>query len=225
MTLDVADEMTSAEDGEKSALDMSRRERKKADKLQKIKDASLALFLTKGYDEATTREIARLAGVALGTLFVYAENKRDLLFLIYNDDLEFVLIEAERAVSGRKTMVENLMIIAELHLMHYARRPEISRYALREMYFYDAGSQSVRFHAIRSRLLKLIVAIIQKNIDAGVIRAEESAETIGNLVFAVFQFEVRRFLVERRLDLEASLDSFERQMRVVMSGLHPRTTP
>ena len=38
--------------------------------------------------EATTRQIAQHAGVALGTVFNYATTKRDLLFLVSNDLLD-----------------------------------------------------------------------------------------------------------------------------------------
>jgi AcrR family transcriptional regulator len=199
----------------------SRRELKKADKLQRIKEASLALFLTKGYDDTTTREIAKIAGVALGTIFVYAENKRDLLFLIYNDDLEQVVEQAEAAVSPTGSFLSNMLTIASLHLTHYGRRPEISRYALREMYFYDSGVQSRRFHAIRNRLLRMFVGVVEVDLAAGNISSSESAGVIGNMVFALFQFEIRRFLMGEKPDLEAAVQSFRSQITVLLTGLKP----
>jgi hypothetical protein len=65
-----------------------RRERNKEDKLRRIKQAARKLFVANGYDEASTRQFATRAGVALGTLFLYAANKRHLLFLAVNDELE-----------------------------------------------------------------------------------------------------------------------------------------
>jgi hypothetical protein len=50
-----------------------------------------------GYDEASTRQIATRAGVALGTLFFYATDKRGLLFLVVNDELEDVALGAAAA--------------------------------------------------------------------------------------------------------------------------------
>ena len=67
---------------------MGQRERNKIDKLRRIKDAARELFIEKGFDDTMTREIAIRAGVGLGTIFIYAANKRDLLFLIVNDELE-----------------------------------------------------------------------------------------------------------------------------------------
>lgn len=46
----------------------------------------------------TTRQIAVKAGVAVGTLFLYAADKRDLLFLVVNDELEQVASKAVAAV-------------------------------------------------------------------------------------------------------------------------------
>ena len=69
-------------DGHSEEHGISVRERNRRDKLQRITAAARALFVEKGFDETTTREIARRADVALGTLFLYATDKRDLLFLI-----------------------------------------------------------------------------------------------------------------------------------------------
>jgi AcrR family transcriptional regulator len=60
------------------------RERNKLDKLRRIKDTAARLFVSKGYDETTMPEVAARAGVGLGTVFVYATTKRDLLFLTVN---------------------------------------------------------------------------------------------------------------------------------------------
>ncbi|MBQ1543725.1 TetR family transcriptional regulator [Caulobacter sp. CCUG 60055] len=44
-----------------------------------IQQAALSLFLSKGYDETTTQEIARAADVSPGTLFNYFPTKEDLV--------------------------------------------------------------------------------------------------------------------------------------------------
>jgi len=59
---------------------VGKRQRNKVDKLLRIKAAARHLFVSRGYDDTTTREIALRAGVGMGTVFIYAANKRDLLF-------------------------------------------------------------------------------------------------------------------------------------------------
>src|SRR5215467_2982206 len=88
------------------------------------------LFIANGYDEASTRQIAVRAGVALGTLFLYAANKRDLLFLVVNDELEDVAAKAAVAVRTDVTLVDNLLTAFRLLYEFFGREPDLSRLTL-----------------------------------------------------------------------------------------------
>src|ERR1700691_3911612 len=111
------------------------RERNKLDKLRRIKKAASELFILKGFDDTTTREIAIRAGVGLGTVFVYAATKRDLLFLIINDDLQAAVEKAAGMVRADKPMLEILLRVFQAHYRYFGREPALSRLALREMNF------------------------------------------------------------------------------------------
>ena len=52
------------------------------DKRRKIVEASVDLFIRKGYHPTTTREIARAAGVSIGSLYEYVQSKEDVLYLV-----------------------------------------------------------------------------------------------------------------------------------------------
>ena len=120
------------------AVAKGKRELNKEEKLRRIWTAAIDLFTSKGYDDTTTREIAKRAKVAMGTVFVYAETKRDLLFLVINDDLEACIGRARHALQAdRLSLLESLLLILRIHYEYFARKPIISRVALREMYFYD----------------------------------------------------------------------------------------
>ncbi len=56
-----------------------RKERITEQRTQQILDAALSVFSRKGYGEATMPDIAREAGVAVGTIYNYYESKRELL--------------------------------------------------------------------------------------------------------------------------------------------------
>ena len=112
------------------------RARNKLDKLRRIKEAAQTLFVAKGFDETTMREIAVRAGVGLGTIFLYAKDKRDLLFLTINEPLESITREAEDAVDPEALLIDNLLAIAKRHYHFFGQQPALSRLALREMIFY-----------------------------------------------------------------------------------------
>ncbi len=57
----------------------------KGPKRQKILDAALATFTRKGYGDTTVPDIAREAGVAVGTIYNYFPGKRELLVALMTD--------------------------------------------------------------------------------------------------------------------------------------------
>jgi AcrR family transcriptional regulator len=201
---------------------MGRRERNKEEKLRRIKAAAIKLFTTKGYDDTTTREVATRAGVALGTVFVYAENKRDLLFLVVNDDLENCIEEARRALKPDLSLLESLLLVLRVHYAYFAKTPVLSRAALREMYFYESGKQAERFIGTRDRLAKLLRDLIATAMDERLVHSSESAECVAEAIFSIYQVHLRRWLIADKPDITEGMNRLCRQIRVVMHGLSPR---
>ena len=196
------------------------RERNKTDKLRRIKAAARDLFLLKGFDEATTREIAARAGVGIGTVFTYAENKRDLLFLVANDELEALTAKGEAGVAPDRPCLDNLLRFFGIHYAYYGRQPELSRMMLREMTFYDSGRQASRFQHNRERIIRIIGGIVATAQRTGELRSREQPDFIGWVLFCVYQVELRRWLLTRE-PLAAGMRQLERALVLFMAGLDP----
>ena len=113
------------------------REQGRTDRLRRLHQAALDVFRSRGYDAATTREIAQAAGVAVGTVFVHAKDKRDLLFLVINDDLDEVLQRSLSAVSQPGPVLDQLMALIGPIYEYFASDPKLARAALREAVYFD----------------------------------------------------------------------------------------
>jgi AcrR family transcriptional regulator len=194
------------------------REKNKTEKLQRIRAAARELFVQKGFDETTTREIAIKAGVGIGTVFTYAENKRDLLFLVANDDLNEVTRRAEAALREDASCLTNLLCIFRYHYKFFAKQPDLSRFLLREMTFYDSGRQASRFQQTRERNIKIVSNIIRAAVDRRLINSTEDPDFIGWVAFCIFQVELRRWLMNSDLSLAAGMSRLERALRLCMTG-------
>ena len=205
-----------------AARPLGLRERNKRDKLKRIKDAASALFVAKGFDDTTTREIALGAGVGLGTVFVYAENKRDLLFLIINDQLDEVTQSAQAAIDPAASLIDNLLKVAELHYRFFGEQPALSRLALREMIFYETGAQAGRFQNTRQHLIELFGRAVELARTQNGIVTKESASFVGWIIFSIFQVELRRWLSSDELDLDVGLKALERAFALLINGLKPK---
>ena len=195
------------------------RARNKLDKLRRIKDAAQRLFIAKGFDDTTMREIAVRAGVGLGTIFLYAKDKRDLLFLTINEPLEHITQQAEGAVDPAAPLVDNLLAIANLHYRFFGEQPALARLALREMIFYDSGAQAASFQKTRERLIRLFGHTIELAMDRGEIVPSEPPLFAGWTLFCIFQVELRRWLSSDVTNLRTGLDQLERAFRMLMVGL------
>jgi AcrR family transcriptional regulator len=218
----INDSHCAEQDGNSTDMDVGRlpgqREKNKLDKLQRIRSATRELFLKKGYDETTTREIAIKAGVGIGTVFVYAEGKRDLLFLIANDELDEVTRKCEAGISDEASCLQNLLSVFRLHYRFFAKQPALSRLLLREMTFYDSGRQAKRFQQTRERNIELVGLIVKKAMERNTIRIEDDPEFVGWVAFCIFQVELRRWLMGKNPTLSAGMSRLERSIRLCMSG-------
>ena len=74
-----------------------------AEKRERILQAAISVFADKGFYDTRVSEIAKAAGVADGTIYLYFENKDDVLISIFQDRIEKLLeILGEIAKSDRK---------------------------------------------------------------------------------------------------------------------------
>jgi AcrR family transcriptional regulator len=194
------------------------REKNKLEKLQRIREATRELFVEKGYDETTTREIAVRAGVGIGTVFTYAENKRDLLFLVANDELDAVTTRCEAGVSDRASCLQNLLSIFRQHYRFFAKQPALSRLLLREMTFYDSGRQAQRFQRTRERNIQLVGRVVRQALGQNSINIKEDPEFAGWVAFCIFQVELRRWLLTKEPSVPAGMVRLERALRLCMEG-------
>jgi AcrR family transcriptional regulator len=66
---------------------------RKPDKRDAIVEAARDLFMTEGYETTTIAQVAKKAGVAVGTVYLYFKNKQEMLFAV-KGDWEQQVIEA-----------------------------------------------------------------------------------------------------------------------------------
>ena len=82
------------------------------------------------------REIAKRAGVATGTLFLYAPDKRNLLLWILNDDLDEVTRTSFASLTpahAREGLLAQLLHIFEARYRYWGIDPDLSMHALQEL--------------------------------------------------------------------------------------------
>jgi AcrR family transcriptional regulator len=195
------------------------REQNKTDKLKRIQEAARHLFGTHGFDATSTREIAALARVGLATLFLYAKDKRDLLFLAGNDDLELLTDVAFTDVDYSAPLLEQLIGIFRHFFEFFAKDRLFSRDLLRELTFYTSGQHSARFQATRQTTIGCVERVVQEARKRGTVSTASSDSVIAEVIFYIFAADVRRWLGQEKASITSGLEHLRTLLKVVLGGL------
>jgi AcrR family transcriptional regulator len=208
----------------------SLRERGKSERQRRIKEAAKAVFSDVGYDAATTREIARRARVSIGTIFVYAKDKRDLLFLMLNDELDPVADAAWRDLPDGGPVLDRLCALARPWYVYFAANLTLGRYAFREMTFYephsvDFGEQCARYRARMHRIETWHGDIIAQGRDRGELKFNAGAAVAANLIYKIYLAEIRTWIHGAKPEVAAGVESLRTKFALVLDGLRRKRAP
>ena len=197
------------------------RDRNKLEKRERIRVAAAHLFKRHGYTAATMRQIAHMAHVGIGTLFNYADDKRDLVFLIFNEELAALADAALQEPRAGGALVEQVTAVFRTHYRYFGARPALSRILLQELTFYSTGKQAQQFVATRQRLIDGIEALVQTAQRERRILAKEPAALIARHFFFVYSAAVRWWIAGPRPDVAAGVADLKRLLELQINGLSP----
>jgi AcrR family transcriptional regulator len=174
------------------------RERQKADRLRRIEAAAKAVFHEKGYDAATTREIAARAEVSIGTLFAYARDKRELLTMVYRDDLHDLTMATFASVPEQAPVLDQLVHMFEPRYAYWNSDAALARYALRETFAatYPVRGESSAGAAVAPErfLLVKLTQVIANAQQTGGISDNDDPELVARVVLDIYLSENRAWL-------------------------------
>jgi AcrR family transcriptional regulator len=156
---------------------------------ERIIDASINLFLTKGFVGATTKELAKTAGVAKGTLYWHFSSKdailEEILDIFSTELYDAAFDEARRCEGGFVTKFK----VFYRFITEFARsRKEllmVSSTILGEI----AGSGSVaekKMHEIQARAQLSVKALIENGQKEGVVDKDLDASMQAHIIIANF---------------------------------------
>jgi TetR/AcrR family fatty acid metabolism transcriptional regulator len=177
-----------------------------AGKRDAILRAAIDVFAERGYFNAQVADVARAAGVAAGTVYLYFRSKDDLLASIFERAMRDAFAEGKRALEGIDDPGERLRRFARLHLGRLGRDRKLA------IVFQVELRQSVKFmERLSSTLLRDYLGQIRGAIvdgqRQGVFRADLNATVAAKMFFgALDEMATNWILSRRRYSLEADAD-------------------
>jgi TetR/AcrR family fatty acid metabolism transcriptional regulator len=168
--------------------------------------AAIDVFADRGFFNAQVADVARAAGVAAGTVYLYFRNKDDLLISIFERTMREGFTEGRAAIADVHDPAERLRRFARLHLGRLGRDRSLA------IVFQVELRQSVKFmERFSSTLLRdylgQIRAAIADGQQAGVFRADLNSTSAAKMFFgALDEMATNWILSKRRYSLESEAD-------------------
>ena len=167
--------------------------------------AARRLFVERGYERSTMRELARAAGVATGTAYGHFPDKSTLLAAALDNDIAATLAQAFATVPPGPALAQALHVAAALYRM-YARDPALARVLVRESLFLD-GEAAVSSRARLEAFLQAMAALLAPGLRPGL-----DPQDASRAFFTAYFGALVEGLNGPAFDVEAQLDALQRQM-------------
>jgi TetR/AcrR family transcriptional regulator, fatty acid metabolism regulator protein len=154
----------------------------KGDKRARILEAAVRVFASKSFYTATVAEIAREAGIADGTIYLYFKSKDDLLISWFEWRMEQVVADLEKAIAGVDTAAARLEAFITAHLEMVEANPaaaEVLTVELRQSTKFMKEYSNPRF----ADFLRLLAGVIRDGQNAGELDPEVPAPLVARAIF------------------------------------------
>jgi AcrR family transcriptional regulator len=209
--------------GDAELAAMGARERNKLDKRARIADAAWTLFSTAGFEETSTSAVAERAGVAKGTLFLYASDKDDLLMLVMHDRLAAAMDRGFATMPARGLLVPRaLHAFRALYEMYAAQPRGLGAHFVR-LAATAKGPNADRVGALTQAMLSQLASLVRAAQERGEVSPDVAPTLAALNFFAAYFMGLFGWIAGLTTDVDALCAGLEAQLALQVRGLEPRT--
>src|SRR5213082_2112202 len=185
-------------------------------KRERILRAAVDVFAKNGYFNAKVSEIAKAAGVADGTIYLYFDGKEDLLVTIFREHTRNYLLSLERSLANIRRPEERIRIAIRHHLETLGRDRALAVVSQVEL------RHSLKFMSLLSQeevadYLNIIRKIVEYGQHEGVFRRNLHPQLVAKSVFGILDEMVTSWILSEKEHNPA--DHAEQIADFVLTGL------
>ncbi len=174
-------------------------------KRERILDGAVRAFASQGFHRTRVSDVARTAGVADGTIYLYFEGKDDLLRAVFDRAMGRFLDRGRLALAAFEDPTEQMREFVRLHLDCVGEDRDLA------VVFQIDLRKSTQFMKSVSRgllaeYLGILVGILERGQQTGAFREDLPPREMAKMVFGVLdEMSTNWILSERNYRLESSV--------------------
>lgn len=191
--------------------------KKKKPKYNLIMDAAIKVIAENGFHGSPVSKVAKEAGVAEGTIYLYFKNKEDILISIFTEMVEQYVRRAEEEINQKRSPEQKLLTLIELHFKQFVNNPYLAVVTQLEL---RQSSYDLRLKINKNILkpqLDLIDKVVNEGISAGTLKASMNKRLVRQMIFGTLDEIVTNWVMnDQKYDL---LTQTEEVYELLANGL------
>lgn len=183
--------------------------------------AARTLFMTQGYQGTTIRDIAREAGVSVGSVFTTFASKGEILAEVMRARVDPLYGELDRVMPHlRGPTVDRLRTMFAIHVAFEAQHARLFLSHIAAAYDWTVTS-GARPYGQDARLKGMVRDAFAKGVEMGDIRADIDLDDLVALIMAAFAWTFRMMATEGA-DAVGVTKVLDRQIGLIVEGARPQ---
>jgi TetR/AcrR family transcriptional regulator, fatty acid metabolism regulator protein len=167
------------------------------DKPQQIIEAAVRVFARKGYYNSRVSDIAREAGIAAGTIYLYFKTKDDILVTLFRDKMADFVDTVRKAIAVEPDAARKVRRLVSLHFSILEENPDLAEVVQVELrqgqkFFRGASSQEIGAY------FALIGSVLEEGVAEGRFRPGLPVKVATKMLFGAMDQVATSWVLGRR---------------------------
>jgi len=151
-------------------------------KYKQIIDAAVVVIAENGYHHAQVSKIAKQAGVADGTIYLYFKNKEDILISLFEEKMGQFVREIRSKMTGQTNVIDQLDVLITSHFQMLADDHHLAIVTQLEL---RQSNKDIRLkiNKVLKEYLLLVDEVLNNGVEAKVLREDLDIRLARQMVF------------------------------------------
>ncbi|MCY7782177.1 MULTISPECIES: fatty acid metabolism transcriptional regulator FadR [unclassified Bacillus (in: firmicutes)] len=191
--------------------------KQKRPKYMQIIDAAVEVIAENGYHQSQVSKIAKQAGVADGTIYLYFKNKEDILISLFKEKMGQFIERMEEDIKEKTTAKEKLALVISKHFSLLAGDHNLAIVTQLELRQSNLELRQ-KINEILKGYLNILDGILTEGIQTGELKKGLDVRLARQMIFGTIDETVTTWVMnDQKYDLASLSDSV---LELLVSGIH-----
>ncbi|BET18604.1 fatty acid metabolism transcriptional regulator FadR [Bacillus velezensis] len=189
----------------------------KRPKYMQIIDAAVEVIAENGYHQSQVSKIAKQAGVADGTIYLYFKNKEDILISLFKEKMGQFIERMEEEVKEKTTAKEKLALVIKQHFTLLGNDRHLAIVTQLELRQSNIKLR-LKINDILKGYLNMLDTILTEGIESGEWKDNLDVRLARQMIFGTIDETVTTWVMnDQKYDLP---DLSGKVLELLVSGIH-----